>query len=128
MYFANLIEQFIGLLNSLDYEGDVKVIAAFPFAYKPTLLDKIIVTVAPYGIDVENIELGEAKVYGDVSIQISVFVPQDMGSPCMVNTLDTILGCLTGLKPSRITINSIQQWDNLSCFCANCIFTYKSEI
>ena len=128
MYLSDIISGFVESLNALEYSENVKVIAAFPFAYKPTLLDKVLVAVSPYGMDVENIEIGTPLMYGDISIQLAVFVPQDMGSPCMVDTLDTILSFLSELKASRITVNSIQRWDNLSCYCAKCIFTYKNKI
>lgn len=88
MYLTDKVSEVIDILKDDEYFDDKTVIAAFPYAYKPGKLGKIIITVSPQDIEAENIDAGGCCFYGRASVRTDVFVPHDMGSPALADVIE----------------------------------------
>ncbi len=128
MYLTDTVNHIINILKSNEYFNDKSVIAAYPFAYKPGRLGKIIITVSPQGIEAENISSGGYCLYGSTSVRADVFVPHEMGSPVLEDVIEHIISTLSCTFPHFVKVSPIISKNNLSSFTANCTLTYKSKI
>ena len=81
MFLTDKTNEILQLLKDSESLSDAIVIASFPFAYKPTRLQKCLLTVSPHGMKAEQEGIGESRLFGALQIRLTAFVPQDMGSP-----------------------------------------------
>ncbi|MBR3148969.1 MAG: hypothetical protein IKF64_02275 [Eubacterium sp.] len=128
MYLTDKVSSIISLLCGDEYFEDKKVIAAFPFAYKPTRFGKIIVTVSPHGIEAENISAGGHCLYGKASVSVDVFVPHETGSSVVNDVIEHIIDAVADTRPCTIKVSPVSSKDELSSYTASCVLTYKSLI
>lgn len=128
MYLAKETKNILDMLKSNEYFSDKKVIMAYPFAKKPTRLADIVVTISPSSLSAKNIEAGGESLFGSYKIDADIFVPQDMGSPCVFDVIEKTVNTVIPLFPCAVSVSEIYPMDELFCFTAKCSFTFSSEI
>lgn len=128
MYISNEINAVIDALKSSSTLSDTYIIAAFPYTYKPTRLDKCVLTVSPHSLDVKTEGIGENHYYGDVGIRVDAFVPQDAGSPCVTDILGNVTNVLSAFYPNEIKMSGIKVRNDLECFTAYAVYVFKTRI
>lgn len=128
MYLNKKVNDIVNKLSSDKRFDNIKVIMAYPNVNKPTQLKKIVVTVSPSEIDAENISVGENCFYGDYSVNIDVFVPQNFGSPCIQQTVESVVDLLKDEMPKAVRVSQIKVDNALFCYYVNCRITFCDVI
>ena len=128
MYLADEVEKYILMMKSKEYYDDKYVIAAYPYVYSPTRLDRPLITVSPCGIDANRAGIGADEFFAKYKIRIDVFVPQKDGTPCVNDIISTILADAAGFFPLAYSVSEITSDGSISCFTANIKFTHSGLI
>lgn len=128
MYLADKIDSLILTLKNQTCFNDVKIIKAYPFVNKPTNLEKIVITVSPSGLNADNISVGQNYYFGSYMIDFDVFSPQELGSPVVASTIESIILTLRKFNPSAIKVEPISINSNVKCYTAKCTLSFNGEI
>lgn len=128
MYLNDKIDIIAGKLSADKRFDNIKVVMAYPNVHKSTQLKKIVAAVSPSEIDAEKISVGDNCMYGEYKIDIDVFVPHNFGSPCIQNTVESVVDVLKDEMPSGIKVSKIQVNNSLFCYYVNCCFTFCDVI
>ncbi|MBR0412098.1 MAG: hypothetical protein IJI47_00830 [Eubacterium sp.] len=128
MYLSAQVNNYINLLRSKAYYNDMYIIAAFPYTYSPTRLDRPLITVSPCGIDAKRAGIGADEFYGTYGIRVDVFVPQSSGSPCAEDIIGEIIDDTAELYPLSYEVSEVKAADSISCFTANVKFKHSDII
>ncbi|MBQ8078035.1 MAG: hypothetical protein IJ235_06605 [Eubacterium sp.] len=128
MYLADEVEKYIAMMKSKDYYSDKYVIAAYPYVYSPTRLDRPLITVSPCGIDANRAGIGADEFFAKYKIRIDVFVPQNGTSPCVSDIIGTILDDAAEFYPLAYSVSEITADDSISCFTACVKLTHSGLI
>lgn len=128
MYLSAQVSSYINLLKSKAYYSDKYVIAAYPYTYSPTRLDRALITVSPCGMDAKRAGIGADSFSAEYGIRVDVFVPQDSGSPCVTDIIDNIIADIAELYPLAYTVSDVTEASSISCFTANVKFTHSGII
>lgn len=112
-------------LKNSEALSDCRVIMAFPYIKKPTRLTKTVITVSPAGAVLKGFTLGEKSVFGDFSVNIDMFTPQEKGSPSENGLLDLVTQAALSLEPTSIKLGGFNSNDVLGAFEAQCTVTFS---
>ena len=118
MYLADEVEKYIAMMKSKDYYSDKYVIAAYPYVYSPTRLDRPLITVSPCGIDANRAGIGADEFFAKYKIRIDVFVP----------LIGTILDDAAEFYPLAYSVSEITADDSIACFTACVKLTHSGLI
>ncbi|MBE6816902.1 MAG: hypothetical protein E7520_04275 [Ruminococcaceae bacterium] len=128
MFLTDKTNEILQALKGSEMLSDTIVIASFPFAYKPTRLQKCLLTVSPHGMKAEQEGIGESRLFGALQIRLTAFVPQDMGSPVAADVLDRAAAVLAPLHPRDIEMGEIKVRDDLEAFSKTGVFTFTDHM
>lgn len=128
MYLNKKVNDIVQKLSLDERFKDSKIIKAYPDVNKPTRLKRIVVSVSPSSIEAENISVGEECMYGEYSIDIDAFVPQNFGTPCVQKVIENVIDTLKDEFPTRIKVSQINVNNSLFCYYVNCCLTFCGEI
>ena len=126
MYLDNAVRGAIAALEGDSYFENMIIIPAYPYALKPTRLEKILITVSPYGMEMRNVEIGGKTLFGKLSYSVNVFYPHTLGSPALNDVMEHIVSLLTTDNISSVDVSPISTRNELNCYTANCIFSTKA--
>lgn len=127
MYSDKRIEELIAELEQCSALDDVKIIKAFPYAIKPTVPDKAMITLSPGEVSCESIGIGEDCFHGRYGIDANVFVPYEMGSSVMADILSRLLQNSVDCRVQGVSVKPAQADDTLHCYTAGCTLTYYDK-
>ncbi|MGN1329017.1 MAG: hypothetical protein ACI4V4_04880 [Eubacterium sp.] len=71
----SLLDEFVLALRKDSYFDEIKIISAYPYAFRPTELKECIIAVGFSDISLESDRIGESSRYGQVKIFVDIFVP-----------------------------------------------------
>lgn len=126
MYLSDKIAFFVELLKNSEGFENINVFNAYPYSYKPTELDKTTIAVMPSDLKANPAGIGSDELYGEYTIDFCVFVPRQLGSPVVNNTVEKLINAIKDCYPSSINASNIKVIERLSCFMAKCSFTFNS--
>ena len=127
MYSDKKIAELIAELEQCAALDDVKIIKAFPYAIKPTVLDKAILTLSPGEVSCESVGIGDDCFHGSYGIDANVFVPYEMGSSLTADILSHFLQNSVDCRVQGVRVTPAQANDTLHCYTAGCTLTYYDE-
>ncbi len=125
MYLNLITDKVYRTLKEYGALSECAIIKAFPYAKKPTRLTRTVITVSPGGALLNNTALGEECAFGEFSVNINIFTPQEQGSPADNGTLDTVTQALLPLEPIRIKTGGFDGNDMLGAFEAQCTAVFS---
>ena len=128
MYLSRKCDEMVTLLKADTALQDCCIIKAFPYAKKPTRLQKIIIAVTPAALEGRATALGEDRYIGEYGISVCLYIPQSFGSPVAFHTAETVVNAVTALSPVGIKLGSMESRERLDCFLLECTFTFCGEI
>ncbi|MBQ9517422.1 MAG: hypothetical protein IJR60_05040 [Eubacterium sp.] len=128
MYLTDEVNSYIALLKSKPYYADKYVIAAYPYAYSPTRLDRPLIAVSPGGIEAKCAGIGSDTYCATYGIRVDVFVPQSSGTPCVSDVITKIVDDAKELCPIAYTSSEITAENSISCFKSRIMFKHSGTV
>lgn len=128
MYLDSEIDAFIGRMKQSPAFKKTDIIKAYPYVMKPTLLDRVVITVSPAVIDGKNVSLGEENIFAYYTIDADIFVPCEFGSDRMCGLIEAVLKSQLDSSFSAVATSRVGADDKISCLTAKCSFTYNGEL
>lgn len=128
MYLNKKVKDIVSKLSSDERLRDTKVIMAYPNVNKPTQLRRVVIAVSPSSLNAQNISIGDVCIYGEYSVDIDVFVPQNLGTPCIQDVVEKIIDIIKNESLSGIKVSQIKVNNSLFCHYVNCCMTFRGEI
>ena len=128
MYLQAELNKIYTALKESEALENYIVIKAYPYATKPTKLQKSVITVSPAASELKNVTLGEKSAFGTYGIYTDIFIPQESGSPCGSDAVQKIIEILSDFEPVNIKISEFKNEDVLNAFSLRCLFRFSGAI
>ena len=127
MYLDKEIDRLITRLRASEKLTGVGIIKAYPYAPKPTCLNKCVIVLSPGSMNIKNEAIGDNVFFGKYSIDAVMFAPQDMGSPVALTLASDFLAAAVDNDVSSIYISDTEKDDTVRCYSRKCTLTFYSD-
>lgn len=119
-HLSDEIDNFIERLKACDGLKDCKIVKAFPYITKPTILKCPVIAVSCKMIQTECIELGGEEMCGSFKICASIFLPAKNGSAGVYDLVANVLDSQAGAYPCAVSVGEINADNELDCLTVEC--------
>lgn len=124
MHLSNEIDAFIERLKACDGLKACKIVKAFPYITKPTILKNPVIAVSCATVQAECVELGGEEMCGSFKICASIFLPTKNGSAGVYDLVANVLGSQAGAYPCAVSVGEINADNELDCLNVECVFDF----
>lgn len=124
MYLNDEIDELINALKSKSGLGEITFLKAFPYAKKPTRLERKCAVLSPNSISLESISVDNDDLYGMAEIRIDLFSPFRLGSSVVFDDMQKIINSAMRSNIGKISISPLSKDEITECYCVTAILGF----